>query len=554
MTLGWTNPPSTLHDGSLVQSYGVIVSNDEGETWRLLGQGITGTSYETSAGRLPFGPTRDYRVFAENRRGNRGLFFAAASAGDVATSGAPEMPVITAAPKEPNRREELLVSWTKPVENGSAITSYTLEVSDTGRSNSWTDSGATLGGSATSWTHGGLTGGTRKYYRLRATNMCNGDDPSVECHSPWSDPVNARTDPPGQAGPPSNVRAAPDGGNSIDVSWDAPLDDGGAPITRYEVQWSANGTSGWRGAGSTADGETLTFKNTGMTFGTTRYYRVAARNSRGLSVWSDPPASATTLSGVPGLPRLTARAADANTIGLTWTVPADNGDPITGYELEWSADGSDNSWSALTNPGASDTSYDNTGLDPGTRRHYRIRAMNNTGDGSWSRTVNAVTPPAVPGAPKLYAEANGETAIDLSWDPPDDDGGAVINGYELQVSADGGNKYSRLTSPSASARSYTHSGLKPGNERYYQLRARNRAGWGEFSEPAFAAALTGVPTAPSLTARANGSTEIKLSWTKPDDRGRTSCGTSWRSRTTATLGNRWPRTYLTTTRSTCTAA
>ena len=367
----------------------------------------------------------------------------------------------------------------------------------------------------------GLTGGTRKYFRMLATNMCDGNDPAVECDSLWSDVVDVTTRAPGISSAPRDVSAVPDGDSAIDVSWSAPADDGGTPITRYEVQWSADGVGGWNNAGSTPDGATLTLKNTGMTFGTTRYYRVAARNSRGLSAWSDPPyASATTLAGVPGQPNLTVQATDANTIALTWTAPADNGDPITGYEIEWSADGSVGSWIDLTNPSATATSYDDTPLNPGTERHYRIRAVNGTGNGSWSTARNATTPPAVPGAPtNVQAVANGENAINLTWEPPTDDGGAAVTGYELHVSADNDTTYSRLTSPSASAGAYTHSGLQPGDGRHYKLLARNRAGLGGFSDAVFASTLTGVPTAPSLTARANGSTEIKLSWTKPDDKG-----------------------------------
>ena len=301
------------------------------------------------------GETRYYRVRAVNQAGVPGPWSEPVSAmveeEVMATAGAPGKPVISAAPKEPNRREEILVSWTKPVENGSAIVSYTLEVSDSGHDTTWSDSGATLDGDATSWTHTGLTGGTRKFYRLLATNLCHVNDPALECHSLWSDTVNATTDPPGQAGPPTNVDAVPDGDTAIDVTWHAPEDDGGTPITRYEVQWSADGVSGWQSAGVTSDGDTLTLKHTGLTFGTTRYYRVAARNNRGLSEWSAPPhASATTLAGVPGQPNLTASAADANTIALTWTVPADNGSPIVRYELEWSPDGSTGSWASADQP------------------------------------------------------------------------------------------------------------------------------------------------------------------------------------------------------------
>ncbi len=461
------------------------------------------------------GDTRYYRVRAVNEAGVPGPWSKPISAmvERQATAGAPDKPVLTAVPNEPNGRTEILVTWSKPVENGSAITSYTLQVSDNGR-DPWADVSPQPGIADESYVYSdGLTGGTRKFFRMLATND-QGD-------SLWSDVVDVTTRAPGISSAPRGVSAVPDGDAAIDVSWDAPLDDGGTPITRYEVQWSADGVGGWNNAGSTPDGATLTLKNTGMTFGTTRYYRVAARNSRGLSAWSDPPyASATTLAGVPGQPSLTVRATDANTIALTWTVPADNGDPITGYDIQWSPDGSVSSWIDLTNPGATATSYDDTPLSPGTHRHYQIRAVNSTGEGSWSTARNATTPPAVPGAPtNVQAVANGENAIDISWDAPSDDGGAAVTGYELHVSADSGSTYSRLTSPSASARSYTHSGLQPGDGRHYKLLARNRAGSGNFSLAVFASTLSGVPTAPSLTARANGSTEIKLSWTKPNDKG-----------------------------------
>ena len=58
------------------------------------------------------------------------------------------------------------------------------------------------------------------------------------------------------------------------------------------------------------------------------------------------------------------------------------------------------------------------------------------------------------------------------------------------------------------------------------MRARNSAGWSDWSWPASATTLdlgldsgAGLPSAPRLTARANGSSEIKLSWTEADARG-----------------------------------
>ncbi len=502
------NPPAA-YQGKPVTHYEVEVSLDGNAPWTSRDDSITGNVYTHSG--LSANDTRHYRVYAHNAAGRSDASIVVSvtipTEIEGATAGPPGVPVVTAAP---NGRTEIVLRWNKPVENGSPIISYDVWVSDR-QNGPWTDAEAELDGNATSWTHTGLIGNTTRYYQVRAENHID--------EGGWSDPVKATTQAPGQADAPLNLRAAPDGDSAIDLSWDPPGDDGGSPITYYQVQWSHDGTEGsWRHEGRTPDAETRTYKDTGLTFGTTRYYRVAARNSVTLGVWSDG-VMTTTLSGVPGIPNLTVRAEDANTIALTWTVPADNGDPITGYHLEWSPDGTDGSWTRLSNPAAADTSHDDSGLDPGTQRYYRIRAVNDTGEGSWSTLRNAVTPPAVPSAPTLRAEANGENAISLSWDPPGDDGGADITQYEIQVSTDGGANYSRLTSPSASARSYNHTGLQPGDERHYQLRARNRAGWGELSQAAFATTLTGVPTAPSLTARANGASEIKLTWTKPDDRG-----------------------------------
>ena len=118
------------------------------------------------------------------------------------------------------------------------------------------------------------------------------------------------------------------------------------------------------------------------------------------------------------------------------------------------------------------------------------------------------------------AEPNGPNAILLTWAPPDDaTEGSTVTSYELEVSTDGGANYSRLTSPGRASRSYNHTGLRPGDTRHYQMRACNSAGCGDWSFPDSATVVPGVPYAPGLTARANSASEIKLSWTKPNDGG-----------------------------------
>ena len=357
-------------------------------------------------------------------------------------------------------------------------------------------------------------------YRVRAVNDLNHKGPWSSSLGPAGKPPQGTVEAPGA---PLNVGATADGETALDVFWDAPTDEGGAPVTQYEVEWSADGTSGWRTAGYANDPQNRTYKHSGLSSGTTRHYRVAARNSGGRGAWSDPPAFATTLAGVADRPVLTVKSTTPNTIRVRWTEPRDNGGDITSYEIEWSADGSAESWQSLATVRVSDEGFDkreysDTSVPAGDRRYYRARAINEAGNGRWSDAVSGVTPPGMPTV--FRVEPNGPNAILITWSPPDDaTDGSTVTSYELEVSTDGGANYSRLSSPGRAARSYNHTGLRPGDTRHYQMRACNGAGCGDWSFPDSATVVPGVPYAPGLTARVNSASEIKLSWNKPNDGG-----------------------------------
>ena len=312
----------------------------------------------------------------------------------------------------------------------------------------------------------------RRDYRVRAVNAAG-------AAGPWS--RSTATVAAGRAGPPVNLRAQADGNNAIDVLWDAPEDAGGSAITGYTVQWSTDGSEGsWRNAGSVTD---QTYKHRGLQVGAIRYYRVAARNSGGLGHWSDP-VMGQTVSGVPNAPTLSARTLSAYEIELTWTEPKDNGQPITGYRIEHSPDGSADSWSRLTEVGADPTSHTDATLPANTRRYYRVRAMNSVGAGAWSRTVSAITQLTPPDAPSLSSvEADGPNAIVVSWNEPYYLGDLSITQYQVQYAKDPSSEIWRGPQTlSASARSWRHTGLKPGETWHYQVRASNGGGrWSAWS-------------------------------------------------------------------------
>ncbi len=79
------------------------------------------------------------------------------------------------------------------------------------------------------------------------------------------------------------------------------------------------------------------------------------------------------------------------------------------------------------------TSYTDPDLKPGTTYHYRVAAINSVGQGAYSNVAAGTTNAAPPSAPRnLRVRASGPKSIDLSWEEPQNDGGAEIAGYRIQ--------------------------------------------------------------------------------------------------------------------------
>ena len=197
----------------------------------------------------------------------------------------------------------------------------------------------------------------------------------------------------GAPGAPTGLTATADGQTEVDLSWSAPSDDGGAAITGYRIEVSTNGSS-WSDLVANTGSITTSYSHTGLTAGSTRYYRVSAINSAGTGSASNTD-SATTEAAPPtkpGAPTGLSATADGQTeIDLSWTAPSsDGGAVITGYKIEVSTNGS--SWSDLVaNTGSITTSYSHTGLTAGSTRYYRVSAINSAGTGSASNTDSATT-------------------------------------------------------------------------------------------------------------------------------------------------------------------
>ncbi|MDQ2838125.1 MAG: fibronectin type III domain-containing protein [Actinomycetota bacterium] len=130
-----------------------------------------------------------------------------------------------------------------------------------------------------------------------------------------------------------------------------------------------------------------------------------------------------------------------------------------------------------------------------------------------SSQILKLNPYSAPSAPKNLSTTAGDGSIDLTFDVPDNSGGAAISGYE--VSSDGGNSWATATTTGSGPFTTTVSGLTNGTSYALQVRADNSIGNGTVAtaDPTIPDVAPAAPT--DLTATANGAGSIDLSFTAP---------------------------------------
>ena len=500
--LSWTRPSND--GGAAVSGYQIEVSNNAGSTWSVHVPNTRSASTTYTHSPLEAGTTWHYRVSAINSVGTGNPSNVASATTEV---NAPDAP--TALTAAPDGTSQIRLSWTAPADDGGArITGYRIEVSLTGTAE-WTVLAYNSQSASTSYTHRGLLPGSKRYYRVAAINSVGtGAYSRVAVGS-------TRAAVPGA---PTALIATARSQTRIDLAWRAPRSDGGAPVTGYRIETSADGST-WIALDNNTNSTATTFSHTGLAPATTRHYRVFAINSAGNSPASNT-ARATTDATVPAAPTgLSARANGQTRIDLSWTKPSnDGGAAVTGYRIETSPNGG-STWTELQkNTNSTATAFSHTGLTAATTMHYRVYAINKVGRGPVSNVASATTDATVPASPTdLTAVASGTSRIDLSWQVPGFDGGARITGYRIQAAENGNGPWSDLvTNTGSTSTRYSHTGLAPGTTRYYRVAAINSVGRGSESRVAAATTDATVPDPPTnLKATATESTTIELTWTAP---------------------------------------
>jgi hypothetical protein len=291
---------------------------------------------------------------------NGDLKYATFSSNVVETPGPPTGVVVTPADGQ------LLINWTAPVDDGGAAINYYLVY------------------------HDGVLVKTEMGTTVNITGLTNGViyDLAIAAHNsmgegPASDTVSAA---------PSNAISAPmapeglnvtPGNDQVQLSWNAPLYDGGSSIIGYTLYWSVDPNEGFTGIPV----EGTTFLHQGLDDGSTFYYYVTAVNQIGEGAPSMVlDATLVDQALVPSAPSNLTIGVDGDTIELSWDEPLDDGgSPIIEYTIYRGTDPSN-----LTEIGTvTNTSFVDKGTDAEVEYQYQVIATNDNGIGQPSNVVTA---------------------------------------------------------------------------------------------------------------------------------------------------------------------
>ena len=216
----------------------------------------------------------------------------------------------------------------------------------------------------------------------------------------------------------------------------------------------------------------------------TGIYTLVATNSVG----TDEATVEITILGKPSRPEGPLQVTDIHKEGckVKWDKPKDDGGlPITGYILEKMEAGTGR-WVPAGRCDPEKSEIDVTGLEGGKKYLFRVKAVNEEGEGESleaDASILAKNPfdvPTPPGLPELSDWS--ENMVKLKWDAPIRDGGSPITGYIIEMI----DRYNATFTKCAEVKGNVCQGvvnnLEEGNRYEFRVRAVNKAGHSEPSD------------------------------------------------------------------------
>jgi len=301
-------------------------------------------------------------------------------------------------------------------------------------------------------------------------------------------------------GAPVGIRLTPLNGG-VSVSWNAPVDSGGAPITQYTVNASPTGTTGSVNTCVQNSGEARSCLITGLSNGTSYTVTVVATNGVG-----DGPGSTSQNvipADVPTAPTAVIPTVGNGSISVKWKPAQDSGSPILSYRVDLTPGGFSCEITDLSFLGCTIADLDN-----GVPYSVSVYATNAVGESESASVAGTVTPRAIPSAVQSVVVSAASGKATVSW-IPGFNGGAPIQSYKV-VSSPGGT----ICTVNAPNTQCIISNLKNGSQYTFSVIAVNDAG---SSQPTISTStlIAGTPSAPVALKVKPGDGMITVSFAPP---------------------------------------
>ncbi|GHU60928.1 hypothetical protein FACS189445_1900 [Spirochaetia bacterium] len=282
----------------------------------------------------------------------------------------------------------------------------------------------------------GLQPGTTYYFTVKAGNDAG--------WSAASTPVSGVT----TALPvPSGLSATAQSSSGMTISWNAVS--GAASYKVYRAGSSAGPFT------NISTSSTTTYTDTGLTAGTTYWYKVSAVNGTEGAQSGAVSGITTALAAPTGL---SVTAQSSSGMAVSWSA-------VTGAASYKIYRASSSAGPFTTSVGSSTTTaYTDTGLTAGTTYWYKVSAVNGT-EGAQSAAVSGRTSPAAPTG--LSATAQSSSGMTLNW--------SAVTGaasYKIYRASSSAGPFTTSVGSSATT-TYTDTGLTAGTTYWYKVSAVN---------------------------------------------------------------------------------
>ncbi|HEY5012883.1 MAG TPA: hypothetical protein VIK61_09285, partial [Acidimicrobiia bacterium] len=539
MTVQWNAPKN--NGGHAVTGFSYEVEVNGSNTWTgpfaIAGANPTGTIQSARLACSSSSGTGGctYRMYAQNDIGESVV--SAPKSGSYAIPGPPTLGVVTAGPATGTAT----LNWLPPTNSGGLpVLSYTYDVSTDG--GAFVTQAAHLSASPLRATVP-CTAATFCSYRLQAVTAKGTSAVSNVRTAAYVSPDRPRTVSAAVAS--SNAGS---GSSAVTVTWLAPLNTGGTPITDYQAQecdgYCSNASPDWStapvlslGAGSTTWSPTCAAGLLSCS------YRIRSVNPFGQSEWAFAYLAPFAVTDV------TATTIPANgDLSVTWDGPIESGAGIASISLlvctTSCSDSGNWSDSGVSIPANAQSATHHCGAEVSCT--YRVQVTDNASHKSPISASSTATAAALPTAPQNLAAVTSATttlgAVDLTWQPPLDTGGYQVTGYTLERSTDGGATWPTSTSV-GNVLAYTDNACGAGVVCTYHVAAISAVGTSPFSNVAQATG-SNVPGTPlNLTAATptTGVGSVFVQWQAPaNDGGHAISGYTLQRSTDG--GSTWPTT------------